>query len=106
MPKFFKTRKANMSTLQKQNLYQQYKYAVQNGLRPGPLASYREFISIPNFDVMVDMKCLDCHASLRVNFAIYADFMEREDAPFPVDQCPECGKLQFVPLDVYTKLID
>lgn len=105
MPKFFNTIKTNISFIQKQNLYSEYKSAVERGLIPGPLSSFSQFISIPNFDVMVDMKCLSCHFVLRVNFAIYAEYMKTEDAPFPVDTCPECGKLQFVPLDIYNKLM-
>ena len=105
MPKFFTTSKANMSFIQKQNLYAEYKSAVEQGLVTGPLSSFSEFISIPNFDVMVDMKCLSCHFALKVNFAIYAEHMKLEDSPFPLDTCPQCGKLHFVPLDVYNKLM-
>jgi hypothetical protein len=105
MPKLFKTKSAHMSFVQKKNLYAEYKSAVKQGFIPGPAASFNEFVTTPNFDTMVDMKCLACDFSLTVNFSGYAHFMETEEAAFPVDVCPECGRLQFVPLDIYTKLM-
>jgi hypothetical protein len=106
MPKLFKTKSANMSFVQKQNLYAEYKSAVKQGFIAGPAASFSQFISAPNFNTMVDMKCLHCGFALTVNFSGYAHFMETEGAAFPVDVCAECGKLQFVPLDIYTKLMN
>jgi hypothetical protein len=106
MPKLFKTKSAHMSFVQKKNLYAEYKSAVKQGFIAGPAASFNEFISMPNFDIMVDMKCLHCGFELTVNFSGYAHFMETEGAAFPVDVCSHCGKLQFVPLDIYHKLID
>jgi hypothetical protein len=55
---------------------------------------------------MVDMKCQHCGFELTVNFSGYAHFMETKGAAFPVDVCSHCGKLQFVPLYIYHKLID
>ena len=105
MPKYFKIIEINMSHQQKKSLYNQYCFGVDEGMLPGPKATFKEFTSIPHFNTMVDMKCLACGFTLRVNFSLYNDYMEREDAPFPVDYCSECGKLHFVPLDVYNKLI-
>lgn len=105
MPKLFKIKHANMTFEQKKNLYKDYKSAVKQGFIPGPAASFNEFVTTPNFDTMVDMKCLACDFSLTVNFSGYAHFMETEEAAFPIDACPDCGRLQFVPLDIYTKLM-
>lgn len=106
MPKLFNTIQIRLSSAQKQDMYKQYAEAVDNDHIPGPKASYSQFIKQPNLEVMVDMKCLDCDFSLRVNFAYYDEYMKAEQSPFPMDTCPECGKLQFVPLDIYNKIID
>lgn len=106
MPKLFNTIQIILSSAQKHDMYNQYSEAVDNNHIPGPKASYSQFIKQPNLTVMVDMKCLDCHYPLRVNFAYYDEYMKAEQSPFPLDTCPECGKLQFVPLDIYNKIID
>ncbi|MCU0104103.1 hypothetical protein N7603_00315 [Acholeplasma vituli] len=106
MPKFFNTIQIKMTSAQKQNLYRAYSDNIDQDLIMGPKMSYMSFINQPNLEVMVDMKCLDCQFALRVNFALYAEYMKLEKSPFPLDTCPHCRKLQFVPLDIYNKLID
>lgn len=95
-----------MTSAQKQNLYRAYSSNIDQGLIPGPKLSYMSFINQPNLEVMVDMKCLDCHFTLRVNFALYAEYMKLEKSPFPLDTCSNYGKLQFVPSDIYNKFIE
>ena len=95
-----------MTSAQKQNLYRAYSDNIDQDLIMGTKMSYMSFINQPNLEVMVDMKCLDCQFALRVNFALYAEYMKLEKSPFPLDNCPHCGKLQIVPIDIYNKLID
>lgn len=104
MPKLFKTISISMSESQKKSLYKEYEYGIANGFIEGPKLSFSNFFKSSDFNTMVDMQCLDCHHHLRVSFETYAADMEFNDSAFPVDFCPNCGKMQFVPKDIYQKL--
>lgn len=105
MPKLFKTYQTVMSNSQKKNLYKEYEAAIAQGFIDEPKLSFDNYFKQPNFFEMIDMKCLDCHFELNLSYAHFSMDVEYNEAAFPIDFCPECGKMQFVPKDVYRKLI-
>jgi len=50
------------------------------------------------------MRCLHCKHRLELSFSVYKPFIENKEIAFPIDYCPKCRMMQFVPNDVYNKL--
>ncbi len=102
MPKFFSTVTVKLSEDELKSAYQEYlshpMYDVMNPM------SFNAFKKVPNLNVYVDMKCLNCHHELRTHFGDYALDMEDFTTPFPLDWCPNCGLQHLIPKDIYNKL--
>lgn len=102
MPKFFHTIKVNLSDDELLESYNEYRESSKfNGF---PIITYKQFLKVPNINVFIDMKCLNCHFEVREHFGNYQMDMDEFTTPFPIDFCPECGLQHLVPKDIYTKL--
>jgi hypothetical protein len=93
-----------MSNSKKKSLYKEYEEGISMGLIEGPKLSFDRYFKQDNIFDMIDMKCLDCHFQLRLSYEHFSMDVLMNEAAFPIDYCPDCGKWQFVPLDVYNKL--
>ncbi|WP_156907479.1 hypothetical protein [Haploplasma axanthum] len=94
-----------MSNSQKKNLYREYELGIAEGFIPGPKLSFDNYFKNSDLFDMIEMKCLDCHFELNLSYEHFSMDVLHNEAAFPLDFCPECGKLQFVPKDVFKKLI-
>lgn len=104
MAKYFNTYTKKMTHQQMKSLYDEYHYAVNHGMYPGPLLSFKEFFNQENIFEMVSMKCLNCGFDLNVSYMNYHQHIINKTYAFPIETCRNCEKFQLVPKDVYNKL--
>ena len=66
--------------------------------------TFEEFFSTVPDNEIISMRCLRCKHRLELSFSVYKPFIENKEIAFPIDYCPKCRMMQFVPNDVYNKL--
>lgn len=103
MAKLFNTIRRKPTNKELKEAYHLYKHDIES-LEDREF-TYEEFLTLPNLDEFIEMKCLYCHREHVDHFGSYKMEMELGELAFPLTWCHDCAKQYLVPKDIYNKLI-
>jgi len=63
-----------------------------------------EFAGREAYEEYVDMKCLGCGYEERQEADMVLECLEMEGGDYPRSYCPECGRPDMVPKDIYEEM--
>ena len=104
MPKYYTVTKIVISEKDLKERYVDYIKEVNLGNLPSPALTYDDYINYDSMYEQITMKCLECRFQDKYEHSHMLMSMIANNTPFPIEICPACGKLSFMPFDVYRKI--